>query len=156
MVEKKAYSQTITLNYIREVCDLIKLTWFISFLLIVQLVNSPDNLTVNQQGHNMSTVNRADFTTPLPDMPMIDIDKYQQFIEELDRRVYQAPKNATIDDQGDILPGRVGYKLYRQAFTNQYGPDFRFKNKYNQPILIRTVKPSFSSFPIIRHELEPA
>ncbi|PEZ74472.1 hypothetical protein CN380_23830 [Bacillus sp. AFS017274] len=57
---------------------------------------------------------------PILNVPMMDLDKYNRFIEKLDRQVYQKPVNATIDKYGNILPGRVGYKLYHQAFNEQF------------------------------------
>ncbi|MBK5446161.1 VanW family protein [Peribacillus sp. TH24] len=57
---------------------------------------------------------------PFLDVPMMDVDKYNQLIEKIDRHVYQEPVNATIDKNGNILPGRVGYKLYHQAFKEQF------------------------------------
>lgn len=98
----------------------MRLTWIAGILLFVQQVNISESLSVTQHGQTIATVNRADVTMPSLNVPMMDLDKYNRFIEKLDRQVYQKPVNATIDKYGNMLPGRVGYKLYHQAFNEQF------------------------------------
>ncbi|MGN9863837.1 VanW family protein [Bacillus swezeyi] len=90
------------------------------FLLLAQPAGFSDSLTVTQQGKKIAVVDREDFTMPLSGTPMIDDEKYSQFIERLDQQVYQAPKNAEINDSGRIVPGKIGYRLYRQAFKEKF------------------------------------
>ncbi|MFI8495240.1 VanW family protein [Peribacillus butanolivorans] len=98
----------------------LRLTWIVGLLLFVQQVYIPDSLSVTQQGQTIAVVKRADVSMQFLDVPMMDVDKYNQLIEKIDRHVYQEPVNATIDKNGNILPGRVGYKLYHQAFKEQF------------------------------------
>lgn len=51
---------------------------------------------------------------------MIDHEKYRKFIEQLDQQVYREPINAVLNDHGSIIPGRVGYRLYQQAFMEKF------------------------------------
>lgn len=101
-------------------CIQLRLTWIAGILLFVQQVNISESLSVTQHGQTIATVSRADVTMPILNVPMMDLDKYNRFIEKLDRQVYQKPVNASIDKYGNILPGRVGYKLYHQAFNEQF------------------------------------
>ncbi|MFF5814248.1 VanW family protein [Peribacillus butanolivorans] len=98
----------------------LRLTWIAGLLLFVQQVYIPDSLSVTQQGQTIAVVKRAEVSMPFLDVPMMDVDKYNQLIEKIDSQVYQEPVNATIDKNGNILPGRVGYKLYHQAFKEQF------------------------------------
>ncbi|MFJ7681197.1 VanW family protein [Peribacillus butanolivorans] len=98
----------------------MRLTWIAGLLLFVQQVYIPDSLSVTQQGQTIAVVKRAEVSMPFLDVPMMDVDKYNQLIEKIDSQVYQEPVNATIDKNGNILPGRVGYKLYHQAFKEQF------------------------------------
>ncbi|MFD6441880.1 VanW family protein, partial [Peribacillus sp. NPDC060186] len=98
----------------------MRLTWIAGLLLFVQQEYIPDSLSVTQQGQTIAVVKRDEVSMPFLDVPMMDEDKYNQFIEKIDSHVYQEPVNATIDKQGNILPGRVGYKLYHQAFKEQF------------------------------------
>ncbi|MGG4110279.1 VanW family protein [Bacillus subtilis] len=88
--------------------------------LLAQPSEPQDSLTVTQQGRTIATVNREDFTMPLPGTPMVDYEKYSKFIKKLDQKVYREPINAVLNDHGSIVPGRVGYKLYQQAFMEKF------------------------------------
>jgi vancomycin resistance protein YoaR len=65
-------------------------------------------------------MNRENFTMPLPGTPLINDKKYDEFIEKLDQKIYRAPQNAVINDQGGIDPEQVGYRLDRQVFKEKY------------------------------------
>lgn len=97
-------------------------TLIASLILMAHPVNIdlPDSLTVTQQGHTIAVLNRVNFTMPLPGTPIIDTKKYSQFIDQLDQQIYREPVNATINDQGKIVSGQVGYRLYRKEFNEQF------------------------------------
>ncbi|AKI92325.1 VanW family protein [Bacillus subtilis] len=88
--------------------------------LLAQPSEPQDSLTVTQQGRTIATVNREEFTMPLPGTPMVDYEKYSKFIKQLNQKVYREPINAVLNDHGSIVPGRVGYKLYQQAFMEKF------------------------------------
>ncbi|KKB73428.1 MULTISPECIES: VanW family protein [Bacillus] len=94
--------------------------WITGLLLLAQPAESSDSLTITQRGQTIENVNREDFTLPLPGTPIIDGGKYRSFIDKLDRKIYRAPVNAVINDYGKIVPGKVGYRLYRHAFKEQF------------------------------------
>ncbi|MEI1421661.1 VanW family protein [Bacillus cabrialesii] len=94
--------------------------WITGLLLLAQPSGLPDSLTVTQQGRTIATVNRENFTMPFPGTPMIDHEKYRTFIKQLNKQIYREPTNAQLDNQGVIIPGRVGYKLYQQAFMERF------------------------------------
>ncbi|WP_417898058.1 VanW family protein [Bacillus haimaensis] len=95
--------------------------WLVGLLLLAQPVEISDNsLTVTQQGQEISIMNRENFTMPLPGTPLINDKKYDEYIEKLDRKIYRAPQNAVINDQGGIDPEKVGYRLDRQVFKKKY------------------------------------
>ncbi|MCY7855798.1 VanW family protein [Bacillus sonorensis] len=94
--------------------------WITGLLLLAQPADPPDSLTITQQGRPIAVVNRENFTMPFPGTPIIDDKKYGAFIDQLDQQIYRAPINAIINDKGRIVPGKVGYKLYRQAFKEQF------------------------------------
>ncbi|WP_141431046.1 VanW family protein [Bacillus sp. 03113] len=89
-------------------------------LLLAQPVEHPDSLTVTQQGQTIAIVNRENFTVPIPSTPMIDEKKYQHFIDKLDQKIYRAPINAVINEQGSIVPEQVGYRLNRERFKEKF------------------------------------
>ncbi|WP_081108802.1 VanW family protein [Peribacillus simplex] len=110
----------------------MRLTWIAGILLFVQQVNISESLSVTHEGRTIASVNHSDITMPLLDVPIMDLDKYNQFVKKIDQQVYQKPVNATIDKQGNILPGRVGYKLYHQAFNEQLFYSFLHRSRANK------------------------
>ncbi|MFC7393807.1 VanW family protein [Scopulibacillus cellulosilyticus] len=96
----------------------MKLIWMVGLLLFTQHVNLPNNLHINQQDKTITTVNRSDLRIPSLGVPMIDINKYNQFINKIDRQIYRAPVNAWFNDQGNIVSEKPGFKLNREAFKN--------------------------------------
>jgi vancomycin resistance protein YoaR len=96
------------------------LKWLTGLLLIAQPVNLPDSLTVNQQGKTIAEVNRLQFSAPIHGIPMIDNEKYDRFVNQLEKQTYKAPVNAKINDHGGIVPGEVGYKLNRHMFKESF------------------------------------
>lgn len=93
----------------------------------------------------ISSVNHADITMPLLDVPIMDVDKYNQFVEKIDRQVYQKPVNATMDKQGNILPGRAGYKLYHQAFKEQFYSFLYSSSSYKLEVPLLAIHPKVDS-----------
>ena len=94
--------------------------WMTGLLLLAQPAGHSDSLTITQQGKKVAVVNREDFTMPLPGTPMIDDKKYGEFVDRLERKVHKDPVNAVINDQGRIVPGKVGYSLSRKGFREQF------------------------------------
>ncbi|WP_078378918.1 VanW family protein [Sutcliffiella halmapala] len=100
---------------------MIKILLASLLLLAPQSVESPDNyLTITQHGQKIITMNREDFMMPLPGTPLINEEKYEQFIETIDTKVYQEPQNAMINDLGGIAKEQVGYRLDRQLFREYF------------------------------------
>lgn len=89
-------------------------------LLVTQPIELPDSLTVTHQGQTIAIVNREDFTMPVLESPMIDSQKYQDFIEKLDQQIYQAPVNATINDEEIVVKEQKGHRLYQEAFMEKF------------------------------------
>lgn len=91
-----------------------------SLLLWAQPNDLKNTLTLTHQGDTIAVVNRTDFPLPNPGLPIIDGKDYRPFINKLNHQIYQAPVNAKINEQGKIVPGKVGYKLNRKAFMKQF------------------------------------
>ncbi|WLD92662.1 VanW family protein [Alkalihalobacillus sp. AL-G] len=94
--------------------------WMAALMLLVQPVEQPESLTIIQQDQTIAVINREDFSMNIPGTPMVDIQKYNEFTENLDQQIHKDPINAKLDDQGSIVPGQVGYRLDRQMFEEQF------------------------------------
>ncbi|WP_440895222.1 VanW family protein [Amphibacillus sp. Q70] len=85
-----------------------------------QPIEISDPLTITHQGETLATIYRENFSLFLAGIPIIDVDKLDRFIEELDQQVYTEPVNAVINEQGEIESGQSGYRLHKKEFQNQF------------------------------------
>ncbi|MCQ6557632.1 VanW family protein [Paenibacillus mendelii] len=77
-----------------------------------------DQLSIVHKGQSAGTLNRVDYE--IPGSSLIDLDKFDSFVSQLDKNIHQAPRNAFIGDHGGIVPEQVGYKLNRRTFTDRF------------------------------------
>jgi vancomycin resistance protein YoaR len=100
--------------------DVPILKWLsmIGILILFHQVYGPDNLTINHQGQPAIIVKRDDYK--LPTLSLIDLNKFNQLLNGLERQIYQIAHNAKIGDHGEIIPEQIGYKLDRSKFTTQF------------------------------------
>jgi vancomycin resistance protein YoaR len=100
--------------------DVPNLKWIsmIGILVMFHQIYVPDHLTINHQGQQAIIVKRDDYK--LPTLPLINLDKFNQLLDGLERQIYQIPHNAKIGDHREIIPEQIGYKLDRRKFTMQF------------------------------------
>ncbi|WP_188540786.1 VanW family protein [Paenibacillus segetis] len=95
-----------------------------AYLLLILLQNHDgdkvinDKLSVTQEGKIISTINRNAHTFPV--FPLLDIDKYDKWVNELDRKTYREATNARINNNEQIVSGQNGFKLNRIEFLKRY------------------------------------
>ncbi|MDM5337169.1 VanW family protein [Fictibacillus enclensis] len=123
------------------------LSWLTSMLLLVQPVpvNTPDSISLVQQGQTIAIIQRKDFTVPLPGTPVLDTEKLKVFTDKLEGQVYRPPINARINDTGGISSGQNGSKLYREAFKEKFYAKFFSKGPSKIEIPSLTVHPRVDS-----------
>lgn len=82
--------------------------------------NEPENhnLTITQGGKVMGSVNRNEHALVV--FPLLDMEKYDQWVEMLDRKTHQEAQNAKIGSNNQIVPGRNGSRLDRRKLMEQY------------------------------------
>ncbi|MFC7322497.1 VanW family protein [Halobacillus campisalis] len=85
-------------------------------LLASQPFIQQDDLSIIDDGEEVQRVNRENFEADFLGKPFVDQDKIQQLIDQLEPEVSQEPVNAKIRDSGEIIPGEIGYKIYREKF----------------------------------------
>ncbi|WP_066186451.1 MULTISPECIES: VanW family protein [Gracilibacillus] len=97
------------------------IAYFIALVLpIAQPMEEPDRLTITHQGEIIATIDRENFSLPFTGTPLINMEKLDRLVEELDQQIYMEPVNATINDQEEIDPGQLGYGLDKKAFKKQF------------------------------------
>ncbi|MFD0049905.1 VanW family protein [Actinomycetes bacterium NPDC127524] len=121
--------------------------WFASLMLITNIWSSSAHLTVSYLGRTIAEADRSEFSIPLPGFPVLNMERYRNFIKMLDKQTYQPPRNAVINEQGRIVPGQNGSKLYQQEFTKQFY-EFFFSGRN-----VHLETPMISIYPKVDSEL---
>ncbi|KHF39901.1 VanW family protein [Halalkalibacter okhensis] len=98
---------------------------FLGFLMLfVPFTDIADDFSVEYKDETIASVNRADFTTELIGRELIDWDKYDQWVNQMDQLTFEPPVNAQIDKLGNIVSEQVGYRLnqhkLKQLFYQYY------------------------------------
>ncbi|RCW48844.1 VanW family protein [Paenibacillus prosopidis] len=93
--------------------------WVLAVLLLFQQAGVTDPLVVEQQGQTIAELKRSEYTLPLPGVPLVDNDKINKLMDDMDKRIHRAPINAALDGGGRIIPEKTGSRLDRRSFTEQ-------------------------------------
>jgi vancomycin resistance protein YoaR len=96
-------------------------SWLLGLIILSQQVNMPGSLLITNNGDPISVVNRTNFSMH-PVLPIMDTEKFKNFMDKIDQQLTKNPKNAIIDKYGEIIPEQVGYRLDRQVFTEKIFP----------------------------------
>lgn len=114
-------------------------------MLMIQQVNPHDRLVITKDNQPIDIIERSELSFQYPDMPLIDTQKYNQFLDQLDKQFFISPENASLDQNEHIIPEQVGYRIHRQKFTEQFY-EFFFNHKLSKiEIPILTIYPKVDS-----------
>lgn len=102
----------------------MKMLWMTALLLVMNQINHVDHIILTHKGKPLSVIESGDFMLPFPGFQMIDTVKFGQLKKELDKKVYQAPVDAALDDAGNIIMEQAGYRLDHQVFTDLFVTSF--------------------------------
>jgi vancomycin resistance protein YoaR len=94
--------------------------WIATLLLLTNPLNATDFLRVELDGQMIAVMDRADYTLPLAGVPLVDVEKLDRAVQMVEKHVYREPVNATIDEQGNIVPEKKGRQLNRNVFIQQF------------------------------------
>ncbi len=75
------------------------------------------DLTVMHLGKTIASIDSAAYRLPV--FPLLRQDRLDQLLDDLDRQIYEEPRNAKIGSRGEIVPEKSGYKLDRQQMADQ-------------------------------------
>ncbi|MFC0560048.1 VanW family protein [Halalkalibacter alkalisediminis] len=115
------------------------------FLFLSSPFLTPDDLTVTYEGQPIATVNRMQFHSPLIGKEMIDSDKYQLFLNQIQQQVYTPPVNAKIDKYGQIVPEQIGYMLDKRSFHETFYKYYYGNEEAQFEVPLRPVHPKVNS-----------
>jgi vancomycin resistance protein YoaR len=115
------------------------------FLLTQPVAATSNSLTITKDGHTVTIINREEFTLPETGLPLLNSNKYNEFLANLNKQFSIVPKNASLDQNGAIIPEHAGSQIHRQAFTEQFYAYFFSNRKGRMELPILTVYPKVDS-----------
>lgn len=95
-------------------------TWMVGLLMLIQPLSTQDHLSITHDGKPIERIERDKVAVPLLPVPMVDYDRYNLLLKELDKKTYREPINARIDKSGQIVPEQAGVKLYHKDFAEKF------------------------------------
>jgi len=123
------------------------MTWLFSLLLMIQQVIPQASLQLTKEGKPFSNINREEYSVSDPSYFILDTEKFDQLVRELDKQFSVPPKNAKLDQHGNIIPEQLGLSVNRHTFTENFYTFF-FKHS------ISTLEvPMYSVYPKVDSEL---
>ncbi|MEH7177745.1 VanW family protein [Neobacillus vireti] len=103
-------------------------TWLFSGLLLIQQVIPQTSLHITKDGNFVSTINREEYSIGGPHYLILDTQKYDNLLKQLEKKFSVLPKDAELDKNENIVPEQVGQSINRQAFTEKFYTYF-FENQ---------------------------
>jgi vancomycin resistance protein YoaR len=121
------------------------LAWILGTLIFGYQPPASDSLTVTLEGRPVMTVNRLDYTVGNTGIPLMNTNKYNQLLEDLNELVSIPPKNAALDIHENIIPERIGSTLNRKVFSEQFYDYFLGHHMKQLEIPVLSVYPRVDS-----------
>jgi len=94
--------------------------WVLGLWFLFHPHETADLLQIEQDGKPVAHLSREEFQLPLGGVPLVDEAKLRMYARKLESVVYRPPINATMDEQGRIIPETKGQTLNQFAFIQQF------------------------------------
>jgi len=120
-------------------------SWILGAMVMAQVVNGYNDISFTLNGNVIKRISHDEFTYPNIDLPIMNTKKYDEFLNELDKQLSIPPKDAILDQSGNIIPEKAGSQIHRQAFTELFYAHFFTKNTDSIEIPMHTVYPKVDS-----------
>ncbi|WP_227936332.1 VanW family protein [Alkalihalobacillus deserti] len=121
------------------------MSYFLMIFLVLSPFLTPDDLTVTYKDQPIATVNRNQFSSPLIGNEMIDMEKYQLLINQIQQHVYTPPVNAKIGKNGQMISEQIGYVLDKHLFTEAFYQYYFGKESTKVEVPLRPIHPKVDS-----------
>ncbi|MBW5467942.1 hypothetical protein GPJ61_08735 [Brevibacillus formosus] len=92
----------------------------LALLLLINPLDPTNFLQIEMEGKTVAMLNRADYSLPFDGVPLVDDSKLARMVEELAKKAYIEPINATINNAGAIVPEAKGRRLDDLAFRARF------------------------------------
>ena len=119
--------------------------WLFSLLFMIQQVVPQASVQLTKEGKPFSIINREEYSIGDPSFFILDTEKHDQLVRKLEKQFSVSPKNATLDQHGNIIPEQLGLSVNRQGFTENFYSFFFEQNTSTLEIPMYHVYPKVDS-----------
>ena len=100
-------------------------------MLLAQPSQVSDELMIVQGKEPIMTIRRSDVSSSLYEFgfPSVDMQKLQNISEQLSKQIRKEAVDATIDENGHIIPEQPGIELNKDVFKEQFFTYFYQKTR---------------------------
>ena len=116
-------------------------------MLLAQPSYISDDLTIFQGEEPVMTIKRSDLSSDLYGIgfPSIDIQKYHNISEQLNKQIRKEAVDASLDENGHIIPEQPGMDLNKAVFKEKLFTNFYQKDSTSIGVTVRSVYPKVDS-----------
>ncbi len=106
-----------------------------------------DDLTIIQGQKPIMTINRSELSSSLYGVgfPSLDIQKYQEISEKLNKQIRKEAVDAALDENGHIIPEQPGMELNKAVFKEELLTYLYQKDSSTIKVPVRIVYPKVDS-----------
>ncbi|KQL53938.1 hypothetical protein AN964_10810 [Heyndrickxia shackletonii] len=117
---------------------------FLSLLLMSFYPSEENSIHLKLDGTTIDTVQKSDFVLP-PFHPIINEDKFDFFVDQVGKKAFKNPINATIDENGNMISEIPGYKLDQNQFKDMFYTSYYQKGSATFEVPLQTLYPRVDS-----------
>ncbi|MBT2680986.1 VanW family protein [Bacillus sp. ISL-35] len=96
----------------------------IGIILSSSTTDSHDDISIIWEDEPVAEVHRTDFSIPWFGFPILNHTLLDTLNKQLSNQIKKEPKNAGLDDYGNIIPEKVGYILDEKKFKERFAESF--------------------------------
>lgn len=89
------------------------------YLFFVNQIETP-HILFTIDGEPLKKINREDYFVDFIGEPIVNFHKFIQLRESIEKKVYEEPTDATLDDEGNIVPSKPGHILNPKMFEDKF------------------------------------
>lgn len=123
----------------------MQLIWLTGILLFINGIHNDNQLTIYYKNKPIEFVEKTEFSLPIPGTHFPNMTKLEQLTDQLDYKISQDPHNASIDEHGNIISEKVGYRINRHKFKALFINTLFTNEPSNFDIPITTIYPEIDS-----------
>ncbi|MCY9662852.1 VanW family protein [Paenibacillus chondroitinus] len=111
--------------------------WIAGLVLLMQMNEMTDQTTKEGSSQIQANVQREAYRLDYVDVPLVNNERLDRLMTEMEKKAYRKPVNATISDAGGIVKEIPGAQLNRRAFVEQFYKQFYSEGpmKFDVPTL---------------------